>query len=86
MIANLCKKYNCIAVMDEVYEWLVFDKNKHIRMGKEILIFYAIHGSIPSFNQQLCLACGKELLPSEVQEKRSALLDGSLDGHMDLRI
>ncbi|RWS07400.1 Kynurenine--oxoglutarate transaminase 3-like protein [Dinothrombium tinctorium] len=33
MIANLCKKYDCIALMDEVYEWIVFEDNKHIRMN-----------------------------------------------------
>lgn len=31
-IANLCKKYNVICVTDEVYEWLVYDDNEHIRM------------------------------------------------------
>lgn len=31
-IANLCKKYNVIAVTDEVYEWMIFDDNKHVRM------------------------------------------------------
>ncbi|RWS31522.1 Kynurenine--oxoglutarate transaminase 3-like protein, partial [Leptotrombidium deliense] len=33
MIARLCKKYDCLVVMDEVYEWIVFDDNKHIRMN-----------------------------------------------------
>lgn len=31
-IANLCKKYNVICVTDEVYEWLIYDENEHIRM------------------------------------------------------
>lgn len=31
-IANLCRKYNVICVTDEVYEWLVYDDNEHIRM------------------------------------------------------
>lgn len=34
MIADLCKKHNVIAVMDEVYEWIVYKGNEHIRMGK----------------------------------------------------
>lgn len=32
-IGNLCEKYNTIILMDEVYEWLVFTGNKHIRMA-----------------------------------------------------
>ncbi|XP_031632689.1 kynurenine--oxoglutarate transaminase 3-like [Contarinia nasturtii] len=31
-IANLCKKYNVICVMDEVYEWMVYDDNEHVRI------------------------------------------------------
>lgn len=31
-IANLCQKYNVICVSDEVYEWLVYDGNGHVRM------------------------------------------------------
>ncbi|CAM6032120.1 unnamed protein product, partial [Sphagnum compactum] len=33
MIANLCKKYNSIAVMDEVYEWIFYKGNEHLRMA-----------------------------------------------------
>ncbi|XP_053601559.1 kynurenine aminotransferase-like [Plodia interpunctella] len=32
-IANLCKKYNVLCVSDEVYEWMVFEPFKHIRIG-----------------------------------------------------
>lgn len=32
-IANLCKKYNVLCVSDEVYEWMVFEPLKHIRIG-----------------------------------------------------
>lgn len=32
-IGNLCKKYNTIALMDEVYEWIVYDDKKHVRMA-----------------------------------------------------
>ncbi|CAG0913864.1 unnamed protein product [Notodromas monacha] len=32
-IANLCQKYNCLAIMDEVYEHMVFEGQKHIRMA-----------------------------------------------------
>lgn len=37
MVADLCKKYNVIVFADEVYEWLVFDDSKHIRIGKNSL-------------------------------------------------
>lgn len=30
-IADLCKKHNSLYISDEVYEWLVYDDNKHIR-------------------------------------------------------
>ncbi|XP_042909456.1 kynurenine aminotransferase isoform X2 [Parasteatoda tepidariorum] len=33
MIAELCKKHDVIALMDEVYEWLIFQGNEHIRMA-----------------------------------------------------
>lgn len=32
-IGDLCKKYNAIALMDEVYEWIVFSGKEHIRMS-----------------------------------------------------
>lgn len=31
-IADLCKKYNVICVSDEVYEWVIFDGYKHVRI------------------------------------------------------
>ena len=33
MIADLCKKHNTIAIMDEVYEWMTYTGEKHIRMA-----------------------------------------------------
>lgn len=32
-IGDLCKKHNVIALMDEVYEWIVYDGLKHVRMA-----------------------------------------------------
>ena len=32
-IGELCKKHNVIALMDEVYEWIVYDGLKHVRMS-----------------------------------------------------
>lgn len=37
-IADLCKKHNVLCVSDEVYEWMVYDGNEHIRMGKYLLL------------------------------------------------
>lgn len=31
-IAKLCIKYNVLCVTDEVYEWMVFDDNEHVRI------------------------------------------------------
>lgn len=38
MIAGLCKKYDCICISDEVYEWMIYDDNKHIKIGKKIVL------------------------------------------------
>jgi len=32
-IAALCKKHDVICIMDEVYEWMTYDDNKHVRMA-----------------------------------------------------
>ncbi|XP_075146502.1 kynurenine aminotransferase [Haematobia irritans] len=32
LIADLCKKWNVLCLSDEVYEWMVFDGNEHIRI------------------------------------------------------
>lgn len=34
LIADLCKKWNVMCIADEVYEWMVYKPNKHIRIGK----------------------------------------------------
>jgi len=33
VIAALCRKHDVIAIMDEVYEWMTYDNNKHVRMA-----------------------------------------------------
>uniref|UniRef100_T1IUF5 Aminotransferase class I/classII large domain-containing protein n=1 Tax=Strigamia maritima TaxID=126957 RepID=T1IUF5_STRMM len=33
VIGNLAKKFDTLVIMDEVYEWLVFDGLKHVRMA-----------------------------------------------------
>jgi len=47
MVADLAKKHNVLVISDEVYEWLVYEPTKHIRIGNFILysiliIFYKI--------------------------------------------
>ncbi|KAJ8936809.1 hypothetical protein NQ314_012163 [Rhamnusium bicolor] len=32
-IADLCKKWNVLCISDEVYEWIVYKPNKHIRIA-----------------------------------------------------
>lgn len=33
-IANLCKKHNVLCISDEVYEWMIYDDNEHVRICK----------------------------------------------------
>lgn len=33
MIADLCKKHNSVAIMDEVYEWMTYTGQEHVRMA-----------------------------------------------------
>lgn len=33
-IGSLCKQYNAIALMDEVYEWIVYKGHRHVRMAQ----------------------------------------------------
>merc|ERR1711976_386945 len=33
MIADLCKKHDVVAIADEVYEWLIYQDNKHIKIA-----------------------------------------------------
>ncbi|CAG9783256.1 unnamed protein product [Diatraea saccharalis] len=33
VIANLCKKHNVLCISDEVYEWMVYEPQKHIRIA-----------------------------------------------------
>jgi len=33
MIAELCRKHDVIVISDEVYEWLVYPPQQHIRIG-----------------------------------------------------
>jgi len=32
-ISDLCKEFNVLCISDEVYEWIVYDENKHIRIA-----------------------------------------------------
>jgi hypothetical protein len=35
VIADLCIKYDTLCISDEVYEWLVYTGNKHLKIGTE---------------------------------------------------
>lgn len=35
MIADLCIKHDILCISDEVYEWLIYKGNKHIKIGTE---------------------------------------------------
>lgn len=32
-ISDVCKKHNLLVISDEVYEWMVYDNNKHIKIS-----------------------------------------------------
>lgn len=59
-IADLCKKHNVLCISDEVYEWLVYKPNKHIRIGIliSILLFPGIKFNL--FIQRPFRECGTE--------------------------
>ncbi|KAH9500265.1 Kynurenine--oxoglutarate transaminase 3 [Bulinus truncatus] len=33
VIANLCKKHDVVCIADEVYEWMTYDDNRHVRIA-----------------------------------------------------
>ena len=33
MVAKLCIKYDCICISDEVYEWMIYDGKKHLKIA-----------------------------------------------------
>ncbi|KAK8786136.1 hypothetical protein V5799_007498 [Amblyomma americanum] len=33
MVAQLCRAHDVICVMDEVYEWIIYEGVKHVRMN-----------------------------------------------------
>lgn len=57
LIAELCVRHDVLCFSDEVYEWLVYDGNKHIRMGKADPFF----GHLASY-LILPLVCEPELV------------------------
>jgi len=42
MISELCRKHDVIVVSDEVYEWLVYPPNQHVRIGQLLVRFSLI--------------------------------------------
>lgn len=51
VIADLCIKYDTLCISDEVYEWLVYTGNKHLKIGtdysveSQVLVFVGIWGA-----------------------------------------
>ena len=75
-IADLAKKWDVLVISDEVYEWLVYEPYKHIRIGMCRLSFNYPHIPLIAvfkykklFFQQLYLICLIELSPSGQLEK-----------------
>ena len=40
MIAQLCRKHDVIVVSDEVYEWLVYPPQQHVRIGQSLSLLH----------------------------------------------
>lgn len=38
LIADLCIKYDTLCISDEVYEWLVYSGNKHLKIGTDLYV------------------------------------------------
>lgn len=36
-IADLAKKWNTLVISDEVYEWIIYESNQHIRIGDDLI-------------------------------------------------
>lgn len=62
MVAELCKKYDVICLMDEVYEWLIYSGTKHVRMGETSIMTSSLNPLILLlyFTQPRCQGCGRE--------------------------
>ena len=54
LIADLCKKHNVICISDEVYEWLVYGGEQHIRIGK-LLFTISLFNFINIYGNNRCL-------------------------------
>lgn len=42
-IGQLCIKWDVLCIMDEVYEWLVYEPYRHFRMGTKLFQFILLH-------------------------------------------
>lgn len=42
-VAQLAKKWNTLVVSDEVYEWIVYEPHRHIRIGNELFSIFTPH-------------------------------------------
>ena len=83
-IAQLCKQHDVLCIMDEVYEWLVYEPYEHVRMGRFFSSRQLIFQALDSIElQHPFLICG--IGPSQLDppEKHFQSLAGNLDGHTD---
>lgn len=52
-IADLCKKHNVLCISDEVYEWMVYDGNEHVRICTYLFCKYPVHEKCPHYDQTI---------------------------------
>lgn len=80
MIADLCIKHDVLCISDEVYEWLTYDGNQHVKMGETRPGFSRTHSKGESrivfmalmYRQPAFPGCGSEPSPSAAPERPSA--------------
>lgn len=86
-IADLCKKHNVLCISDEVYEWMVYDDNEHVRICEFPLMNFphSLH-SYHSPNRQVpCPTCGSAQSLLDRPGKRFRWPVGRRAGHMGRR-
>ena len=93
MVAELCKKYDVICLMDEVYEWLIYSGTKHVRMGETSIMTSSLNPLTLLYNytspslvardvgeNHHCWECWQDLLRNWLEGMRTIAL-----GHIQRR-
>jgi len=57
MIAGLCREHDVIVVSDEVYEWLIYPPQQHIRIGQYSALFVSRSYPLHKANSVLLFVC-----------------------------